>query len=218
MRPLTPVWNWRHPWSAFEMLPQWICEIRIRQLRGNLGPEVSAVKMIGFDCPSPASMYTFGEYQNIISISIQSKFGLRWSPFDVPHRTGTIDPPEARNWSVLQMWFWMSGPSLKINLLSYLFTNFWASPAKANCSKSNLIWQMSGWIFSIVSWQLPVPSFCVFGKFLRGKIEMFNGSLQRVSAQHTSRVRMIWINKIGPVFLGNTPAARWWEVKVTFKM
>ena len=107
-------------------------------------------------------------------------YDLQWSPLDVPHKTGTMEPPDTKNWSELQMWFRISGPSLNENYYFHYFRgaikfNFSASPAIANCSKSKRIWQISGWSFRIVSWQLPVPSIWVCEMEFDDNSEMFFG-------------------------------------------
>lgn len=52
---------------------------------------------------------------------------------------------------------------------------FWPRlPAKLNCSKSNLIWQISGCILRTVSWQLPVPSVEMIKRFFNNFFAMRN--------------------------------------------
>lgn len=137
--------------------------------------------MIGFDVPSPASMYTAKRSElltNYFAVSTSNWFALtmvvNWSA-------------QNRHWGPARHQELVGIANVILNVgscewktlcLSILPFPFFLQflPANANCSKSKRIWQISGWSFSMlkarslnytrrekalrayVSWQLPVPS------------------------------------------------------------
>lgn len=138
------MWYCRQPGSARAMLLHSIWEIRMRHIRGNIGPLVISVNIIGLLSPTPASMYTAQiKRSSIFYFEYQRKFmNSLCSPCALPHIVGAGLPPDTKNWSVLQTWFNCSGPDIE------------------KCSISKRIWQIFEFNFKIVNWQLPVPSYC----------------------------------------------------------
>lgn len=218
--------------------------MRIRQLRGNLGPEVIVLKMIGFDCPRPASIYTGKELwmeKNKFCRLYFWNFNKQWfyvrvlwafcmcvlcslTMVAMRDATNNGNTRSARNEKLIRItnvilnirtcvwgkWKWIQSSSV------CCFRCFLISiPASANCSKSNLIWQISGCILRIVSWQLPVPS------AIDGEKEKKFFCCRKFfpCVKFTSGFRVIRIHKVRSVLSRHTTATCWrrtikfWSIK-----